>query len=540
MALATVILKTNASQATPVLIQDLGLTVPAAGGTLEITSQEGIRKVWESLDLFRTDAGDEGFVLDDNFGAGSSTIIINDGTSDIPQDDAHDYIITAILAAGNEPYGVVSTNGSGEIVTPLTFTSPATLTGITLGGDIDGGGFKLTNIAPGTAATDAVNFSQLQAIGAGLVPKNSVRLGTVAPLPTNTAAGTGVGKTLTADANGILTIDGVTPNIGDRILVKNEQGAGVGADVDNGIYVVTDPGTAGSAWVLTRSTDMDEDAEAPPNAFTFVSEGATQADTGWFIITDSAITVDTTPITWDQFNGGGSIIAGAGLTKTGNQIDVGAGTGVQVNANDVEVLYGVLADINSLGAANAAGILNLAARADHTHEHGDRGGDAAGSQHDADQIDVEGTYGSIGAPGDLETVLAQINANFEDPAFAGKYLQYGLTRRIPGQGEQYLFGPGPVATSSAGQKMLYAGTITGMAVQVDRIDSSRTYSIQVLVNGVNSGAVSLASGVDNASTTALAVAYAAGDELSFRAVRTAGSGRSTFGEMSLLVAVQEG
>ena len=42
-------------------------------------------------------------------------------------------------------------------------------------------------------------------------------------------------------------------------------------------------------------------------------------------------------VVWSEFGGLSGVTAGAGLTKTGNTIDVGAGDGVTVNANDVAV-----------------------------------------------------------------------------------------------------------------------------------------------------------------------------------------------------------
>jgi hypothetical protein len=59
------------------------------------------------------------------------------------------------------------------------------------------------------------------------------------------------------------------------------------------------------------------------------------ADVGFLCTVDAGGTLGTTAITFVQFNGAGQIVAGAGLTKTGNSIDVGAGTGIAVAADSV-------------------------------------------------------------------------------------------------------------------------------------------------------------------------------------------------------------
>ena len=189
-----------------------------------------------------------------------------------------------------------------------------------LAGDsvINLGGGRATNGADGTAATDLVTKQQLDAVAAGVDPKEAVRVATAAALPANTSAGSGVGKTLTADANGALTVDGVVVAIGDRILVKDES---VGTDVDHGIYVVTATGDAGNPFILTRSDDYNGDpaGEVSKGSFTFVLEG-TQENTGWMLITDDPITVDTTALEFSQFQGLPNFTWGAGLLATGNTI----------------------------------------------------------------------------------------------------------------------------------------------------------------------------------------------------------------------------
>lgn len=167
-----------------------------------------------------------------------------------------------------------------------------------------------------TAATDATNKAYVDAAVVGIDWKPSVRLATIAALPANTAAGSGVGKTLTADAVGILTVDGVATVLGDRILVKDEA-----TGANRGLYSVTTEGTAGVAFVLTRTTDADTNLELTPNAAVFVEAG-TLADTGWVLTTNAPIVVDTTSLAFAQFSSTTAVIYGAGLINNTGTIDV--------------------------------------------------------------------------------------------------------------------------------------------------------------------------------------------------------------------------
>ena len=81
---------------------------------------------------------------------------------------------------------------------------------------------------------------------------------------------------------------------------------------------------------------MDAWTEVPA-AYTWVEQGTTLADTGWVCTADQGGTIGSTSITWTQFNGSAAIIDGAGLLKTGNTFDVGAGPGITVNADTIQV-----------------------------------------------------------------------------------------------------------------------------------------------------------------------------------------------------------
>lgn len=177
---------------------------------------------------------------------------------------------------------------------------------------------KITNLADPTLAQDAATKAYVDSTAQGLDVKSSCRLATAAALPAVTYAnGTaGVGATLTASAVGALSVDGIAVALNDRVLVKDQA-----SSLQNGIYTVTTLGTVSVAFVLTRATDMDQAAEFPAG-FAFIEEGNTNADSGWVCTTDAPVTVGTTNITFAQFSGAGQITAGAGLTKTGNTLDV--------------------------------------------------------------------------------------------------------------------------------------------------------------------------------------------------------------------------
>lgn len=134
-----------------------------------------------------------------------------------------------------------------------------------------------------------------------------VAIATAAALPACTPAGTGVGHTLTGNANGALAaIDGVTPVAADRILVKNQAAAD-----DNGVYTLTTLGDGSNPFVLTRATDFDVVGETIYGASFFVRNGRTQNGSTFVHTTTAAITVDTTNLTFTDLDSLLSLALGA-------------------------------------------------------------------------------------------------------------------------------------------------------------------------------------------------------------------------------------
>jgi len=260
----------------------------------------------------------------------------------------YDGVTAGVVSAGTHALSLTITEDNGQItVTPnLADTSNAGLLSSTFWNTIndatdaataskiakrDGNG----NISVATPSADghAATKGYVDAARSGLDVKASVRAATTGPVAIATALENGD------------PLDGVTLATGDRVLVKDQS-----TGSENGIYVVQATGAA------VRATDADASAEVTAGMFTFVSEGTTNADSGWVLTTNDTITLGTTALTFAQFSGAGQITAGDGLTKTGNTINV-VGTAARITANadsiDIAATYVGQSSITTLGTITA-------------------------------------------------------------------------------------------------------------------------------------------------------------------------------------------
>ena len=105
-----------------------------------------------------------------------------------------------------------------------------------------------------------------------------------------------------------------------RVLVKNQSSA-----AENGIYVYS-----ASADALVRASDYDTAGEIDPGDFVFVSGGSNYADTGW-VQTETVSTLGTDPISWTQFSGAGTYLAGNGLELNGSTFSIDTDVTVDVS-----------------------------------------------------------------------------------------------------------------------------------------------------------------------------------------------------------------
>jgi hypothetical protein len=278
--------------------------------------------------------------------------------------------------------------------------------------------------------TDIANKGYVDSVAQGLDVKASCSYSTTANINLSGLA---------VQAGGDWT---ATLTVGDRILVKNQSSSQF-----NGIYVA-----AAGAWA--RSADMNTWAEVP-SAFTFIESGTTLADTGWVCTSNQGGTIDVTPITWSQFSGAGSYLAGTGLTLTGNTFSI---TNTAVTA----AAYGSASQVATF-TVNQQGQITLAANASIA---------IAASQITSGTIDsarLSGSYSGITGLGTLldltvtNTITGSVSGNAGTATTAGKATNIagGAVGSVPYQSATDV--TAFLAAGSNGQVLTLAGGIPSWA-----------------------------------------------------------------------------
>jgi hypothetical protein len=207
-----------------------------------------------------------------------------------------------------------------------------------LTGAISAGGFQINSLGAPSLSTDAANKSYVDTAIAGL----SGKLAAVSA--TNTETLTIAGGSVTQIAG--TTVNGVSPNVGDYVLIPNAPaatGAAGGATLTsqpaNGLYQVTNNTTN---LTVSRASDMSGSIN-PMGASIVVVGGSVWGGADLLVTTPSssaAFTYGTGSIAFTQMSGAGEITVDSTLTKTGNQIVRAAITGdvaVPSNSNTATI-----------------------------------------------------------------------------------------------------------------------------------------------------------------------------------------------------------
>ncbi len=224
----------------------------------------------------------------------------------------------------------ISSNGSGHVTlneltinnTPSAGTDAATV------------GYVNTAISTLTQSKGEVKVAQAAAFGSYTYNNGS----------------SGVGATITLAATGALVVDGYTLALGDRVLVWLETSTNTPY---NGIYSVTTAGASGVAAVLTRDVTNNTPGSFSGALISSSPTGATYKNALWVCTPGGTVTVGTTNIAWTQVTGGADLVAGSGITISGNTISVTSGSYL-VAGNDLSDVSSAATARTNLGLATVA------------------------------------------------------------------------------------------------------------------------------------------------------------------------------------------
>jgi hypothetical protein len=325
--------------------------------------------------------------------------------------------VTTVAGTANEITATGASTVTLSLPAALTFTGKTVTGGTFTGGTINNTSVGATTRSTGafttftttsgqittapTSANDLVNKTYVDSIAAGLTFHEACNLATTAALPTVTYSNgsSGVGATLTASANGALSVDSVTPSVGNRILVKNQASA-----LQNGVYTVTTVGNGSTPFVLTRATDMNTSGsgynQINSGNYFLITAGTTNANTSWVQTTPLPITVGTTSLVFTQFASGSTVYTnGTGLSLATNQFSI---TNTAVTSGN----YGSGSQVPTF-SVNAQGQLTAAANANIA---------IAGSQITSGTVGI--TYGGTGASSQQAAINALAGA-----VTSGSYLR---------------------------------------------------------------------------------------------------------------------
>jgi hypothetical protein len=318
-----------ASGSPGIISSSAAATLSTSAGTLTLTGDTGVSVNATTGNIVLTPASDVNLQPTSNlvnFGATPRVVVTASATP-------------SIIAGAGIPFTISANQAAANILT------------------LGGGSSRVQCAQTPTASNDIVNKSYVDSVVAGLDVKSSC-LVYATTLPAYTAAGTGVGKTLTDNSTfAWLLVDGITfdgspaeHGVGARILVAN-------GTADAGIYTVTSIGdNSTTPWVLTRATDFDQNSEITSGSFTFIEIGTTYAGNGFVLSTAGPITIDVTVQTWTQFSSTGVYTFQTAGTPGLTIIDSQSGNNVffrKTNATAItQAQTGALAIDNSTSGVN--------------------------------------------------------------------------------------------------------------------------------------------------------------------------------------------
>lgn len=282
---------------------------------------------------------------------GASNVTITPAVSSITGLGTGVSTFLATPSSANLAAAVTDETGSGALV----FDTSPTITGASLGSS------TATTQTPADNSTKVATTAYVDNALSGQRQKEAVKYATTGALPSVVYANgsSGVGATLTGVALGAISLDGASPSVNDRVLVKNQA-----SSFQNGLYIVTTTGSGIAVFVLTRATDFDQAADIQTGDMVFVTAGTTLTNTTWAYNAADSPVIGTDAITFTQTAGQGSFTGGNGITITGTSIAIDLSVTVDKNTSQTLTNKTIAAGSNTITGLTNSNLSGSAAISD--------------------------------------------------------------------------------------------------------------------------------------------------------------------------------
>jgi len=211
--------------------------------------------------------------------------------------------------------------------------------GLLLNGDLSMSDNSITDVAAPSNPNDAANKAYVDAVSSGS------NVGYFGPAKYATTTNLSVTQTnvntLTASSNGVLSVDGYNPSVGDKIVVKDQS-----TSSQNGFFTVSVSGTLSTQFVLVRSTGYTSSNNTnfgTTRYKVFITHGSTNSGTGWISSILSTPSAGVDAFTFTQISE--QIGAGNGLVISGTQYNIetpNLSGGIYINSNNQVDIYNQL------------------------------------------------------------------------------------------------------------------------------------------------------------------------------------------------------
>lgn len=207
-----------------------------------------------------------------------------------------------------------------------------------LNGLVDVATHQIINVLDPVNPQDAATKNYVDSVASGLNPIQAVQAASVANVAGTYANGVaGIGATFTTTSLATFTLDGYTPTLGQRVLLKNQS-----SGFQNGVYNVTQLATGILPAILTRSLDYNTPAAINAGDLIPVINGTMNFDTSW-LQTATVTTVGTDPLVFVLWTANPASY----LLKANNLSDVASPSAAFANISPLTTAGDIIYEDNS-------------------------------------------------------------------------------------------------------------------------------------------------------------------------------------------------